>query len=41
MIAMVENEYRSMTDESLDELRGDVSVQKVELSRVEIRTGDN
>jgi hypothetical protein len=41
MIAMVENEYRSMADESLNELRKDVEVQKVELSRLEIRTGDN
>jgi hypothetical protein len=39
MIAMVENEYRSMADESLEELREDVGVQKVELSRVEIQTG--
>jgi hypothetical protein len=39
MIAMVEKEYRLMADESLEELRGDVGVQKVELSRVEIQTG--
>jgi hypothetical protein len=39
MIAMVENEYRSMAEESLEELREDVGVQKVELSRIEIQTG--
>jgi hypothetical protein len=39
MIAMVENEYRSMADDSLEELREDVGVQKVELSRIEIQTG--
>lgn len=38
---MVENDYSSMAKESLDELRDDVSYRKVELSTVEIYTGDN
>lgn len=41
MIAMVENEYRSMAEESLEELRDEVRVQKTELSRIEIQTGEN
>lgn len=40
MISMVENDYRTIAEESLDELRDDVGVQKVELSSIRIRTGD-
>lgn len=36
----MENEYSSMAESSLESLRDDMGYQKVELSRVEIYTGD-
>ena len=38
---MVENVYSSMASESLEDLRDDMSYQEIELSSVEIYTGDN
>ncbi|AOV94843.1 hypothetical protein AQV86_02865 [Nanohaloarchaea archaeon SG9] len=40
MIAMTQNEYSSITDEGLDELKSEIPRGKVEFKKISISTGD-
>jgi len=40
MITMTQNEYESITDEGLDELKSEIPRSQVELKKMSISTGD-
>lgn len=40
MITMTQNEYESITDEGLDELKSEIPGGNVELKKMSISTGD-